>query len=737
MPSYYHYQQLDAMDCGSTCLRMISKFYGRVFSSTFFRERCHTGREGVSMLSISEAAESVGFRSMGVKLSMEQLCSEVPLPCVLHWNQNHFVVLYEVKRKGNEYTFLVADPAIEGILKYNQSAFAQYWLSAANDQQQRFGTALLLEPTPRFYNDQQGHTGSDKIHFGYVLGYLRPYRRYLTQLFLGLLTGSIISLIFPFLTQSVVDNGIGNSDIHIVLAILIAQIMLTVGQTANDFIRSWLMLHVATRLSISLISDFLAKLMRLPIAFFDAKMVGDIMQRIEDHKRIQSFLTGTLISLIVAVVTFTIYGFVMGTYNWTILGIFLVGSLLYVGWILIFLKRRRQIDYMRFQESAANQSSIIQLVSGMQDIKLNHCEKQKRWAWENIQARLYKISMKGLTLAQTQHIGGLFIDQAKNVVISYIAAKAVITGNMTLGMMMALQYIIGQLNGTISQFIGFVQESQDAKISLERLNEIHSKSDEEPEEEQKIREVPLGQDLVLKNVTFQYGGPNSEKVLNQLNLTIEANKTTAIVGASGSGKTTLLKLLLRFYTPVEGQILLGNIPLERYSDSSWRGECGVVMQEGFIFSDTIAANIGLSDENPDMERIRRAVETANIVDFIESLPLRYHTKIGADGHGLSTGQKQRILIARAAYKDAPYLMLDEATNSLDANNERVIMTNLDRFFQNRTAIIVAHRLSTVKNADKIVVLNQGRLVEQGTHNELIASRGYYYSLIKDQLELGN
>ena len=690
------------------------------------------------MLGISDAAESVGFRSIGVKLSVEQLCHEVPLPCILHWNQNHFVVLYDVKRRGNRYTFLIADPAVPELLKYDRSRFSQCWLSAADDQHRKFGTALLLEPTPRFYNDPDGHgVANDKIRFGYIIGYLRPYKRYLMQLFLGLMTGSVISLIFPFLTQSVVDSGIGNSNINIVVTILVAQIMLTVGQTANDFIRSWLMLHVATRLSISLISDFLAKLMRLPIAFFDSKMVGDIMQRIDDHRRIQNFLTGTLISLIVAGVTFIIYSIVMGTYDWGILGIFLAGSALYMGWVLLFLKRRRKIDYMRFQESAANQSSIVQLVSGMQDIKLNHCEKQKRWAWENIQARLYKISMKGLTLAQTQQIGGLFIDQTKNVLVSFIAAEAVITGNMTLGMMMAMQYIIGQLNGTISQFIGFVQESQDAKISLERLNEIHSKADEEPEEAHKIREIPIAQDLALKHVTFQYGGPNTEKVLNDLSLTIQANKITAIVGASGSGKTTLLKLLLGFYTPTEGQVLLGNTPLEHYSDSVWRSQCGVVMQEGFIFSDSMAANISLSDENPDMERVKCAVKTANIGEFIESLPLRYHTKIGADGHGLSTGQKQRILIARAAYKDVPYLMFDEATNSLDANNERVIMENLNHLFRNRTVVIVAHRLSTVKNADKIVVLNQGRLEEEGTHNELINRRGYYYNLIKDQLELGN
>lgn len=732
---YSHYKQLDAMDCGATCLRMIAKFYGRAYSAKFLKERCYTRRTGVSMLGISDAADSIGFRTSGVKITIEQLIKEAPLPCILHWNQTHFVVLYDIKKKGNDHIFTIADPGADGLLKYQKSTLEKCWLSTIDDANAHCGIVLLLEPTPQFYNEE-GEKDT-KLHLRSLLNYLRPYKRYIIQLLLGLLTGSLISLIFPFLTQSVVDTGIGNSDIGIVVTILIAQVMLTVGQTANELIRSWLMLHVTTRISITLISDFLAKLMRLPIAFFDSKMVGDIMQRITDYNRIQSFLTGSLISIIIAVITLVVYGAVMAWYSSAILGVFLLGSFLYVAWILIFLKRRRKIDYMRFQESSANQSNIVQLISGMQDIKLNNCEKQKRWKWESIQAKLYKISIKGLSLQQTQSVGGVFIDQTKNVFISFLAASAVINGEMTLGMMMALQYIIGQLNAPLSQFIGFVQESQDAKISMERLNEIHTKEDEEPEDKQKIKDIPQDQDLVLNNVIFQYDGPHSEKVLNDVSLTIEANKITAIVGASGSGKTTLLKLLLGFYEPIEGQILLGDIALKQYSDSVWRSYCGVVMQEGFIFSDTIASNIGVSDDNPDMDRVRKAVEVANIAEFIESLPLRYNTKIGGEGHGLSTGQKQRILIARAAYKDARYLMFDEATNSLDANNERVIMDRLNKLFRNKTVITVAHRLSTVRNADKIVVLNKGTIVEQGTHNELVASRGYYYNLIKDQLELGS
>ncbi len=552
-----------------------------------------------------------------------------------------------------------------------------------------------------------------------------------------MLTASVLSLILPFITQSVVDKGIGTNNISFVVMMLIAQIVLVLGQLANNLIRSWLMLHMTARISIELISDFLSKLMRLPIAFFDSKKVGDIMQRIDDYDRIQSFLTGSLLSMVMAVVSFVIYGIVMGCYDLAILGVFFLGSVLYVGWILLFMKRRRKIDYMRFQEASANQSNLVQLINGMQDIKLNNCEKQKRWEWERIQARLFKVSIKGLVLGQTQEVGGIFIDQTKNVIISFFAASAVIEGEMTLGMMMALQYIIGQLNAPLSQFIQFVQATQDAKISMERLSEIQEKDDEEPADEQCIRVIPENADIEFRGVTFQYDGPHSTKALDNVSVKIPANKVTAIVGASGSGKTTMLKMMLGFYDPAEGEVLLEGRKVSRYSASCWRRACGTVMQEGYVFSDTIANNIGVSDEYPDMKRVRRATQIANIDSFIDSLPLSYNTKIGADGHGLSVGQKQRLLIARAAYKDAKYLFFDEATNSLDANNERTIMERLERLFKNKTVVVVAHRLSTVRNADNIVVLDCGRIVEQGTHDELTAKKGYYYELVKNQLELGN
>jgi len=745
MSRFPHYKQLDAMDCGPTCLRMVAKYYGKTYSLQYLRSRSYITREGVSMLGISDAAENIGFRTKGYRLTWEQLRDEVPLPCIIHWNQRHFVVVYDIKKKnrfssspiggGREGAVVVyiADPAM-GLLSYTKEQFLKCWLSTKKEGEQE-GTALLLEPTPDFYQQEAEDKG--KLKFLYLLEYLRPYRKFIIQLMLGMLTGSIISMIFPFLTQSIVDVGIGNSDLAFVMMVLVAQLLLTLGQTANGMIRSWIMLHVTTRVSISLISDFLIKLMKLPISFFDIKMIGDVMQRIGDHGRIQSFLTKSLIDIFFAVITLVIYTFIMASYHVGILGVFFLGSIFYVGWVLLFLKKRRELDYKRFQQSAANQSNVVQLISGMQEIKLNSCEKQKRWEWERIQARLYKVSVKGLTLSQNQQIGATFINQAKDIFISFLSAKAVITGDMTLGMMMAVQYIIGQLNSPIQQFIGFTQAAQDAKISLERLGEIHDREDEEKTEEHKIREIPASKTIEIKDLTFHYEGPHSPKVLKKINLEIPANKVTAIVGTSGSGKTTLVKLMLGFYKPTKGEIRLNDINLESYSPSHWRKRCGVVMQEGFIFSDSISNNVGIIDEIPDPIKIDQAVTTANIKDFIDGLPLGYETKIGNDGHGLSTGQKQRILIARAVYKSPDYLFFDEATNALDAKNERVIMENLDRFFTGRTVVVVAHRLSTVKKADQIIVLEKGEIVEQGNHQELVKKKGAYYRLVKDQLELGN
>ena len=724
------YLQLDQMDCGSTCLRIIAKHYGKTFSAMHLRELCHTGQEGVSMLDISDAAEHIGFRTAGVKIIWEQLVKEAPLPCIVHWNQKHFVVVYRI-RKEKVY---VSDPA-SGLLTYSKDDFLHCWLSSENGEKQCCGTALLLEPTPTFYAEEEGDK-SKGMKAPHLLRYLKPFKAYLIQLFIGMMVGSLLSLILPLVTQSIVDTGIGTNDLHFVVVMLIAQLAIVSGQTANSLIRNWLMLHMSARLSIALISDFLSKLMRLPIAFFDSKKIGDILQRIGDYGRIQSFLTESLLSILMAIVSFVIYGCMMGAYDMTVLGVFLSGSIMFVLWVLLFMRRRRKLDYMRFQVASTNQSNLVQLVTGMQEIKLNHCEKQKRWEWERIQARLFHVSVKSLSLGQAQNIGGTFIDQAKNIFISFLTAKAVIDGDMTLGMMMAVQYIIGQLNAPISQFITFIQAAQDAIISLERLNEIQEKENEEPSEVNKVREIPNDARIELQHVTFQYEGPHSEKVLNDISITIPANKITAIVGTSGSGKTTILKMMLGYYRPIEGDVLLGGKSLDKYSNSIWRENCGVVMQDGFIFSDSIANNIAVSDDVPDMERVKAAAETANISNFIEDLPLGYYTKVGMEGHGLSTGQKQRLLIARAAYKNAKYLFFDEATNALDANNERAIMDKLRILFKDKTVIIVAHRLSTVKNADNIIVLEKGMIAEQGTHQQLVAQKGSYYHLVKNQLELG-
>lgn len=728
--SFTFYHQHDNMDCGPACLRMVAKYYGKSYSLQSLRDKCHITRQGVSMLGISDAAESIGLRSCGVKLTWDQLKREATLPCIVHWNQNHFVVVYQIKSSNHKCSVKVADPA-SGLLEYDENSFLNSWLPKGTDNG---GLALLLEPSPLFYKEE----GDQSSHYGFahVLGYFRPYKSYIIQIMLAMLIASIISLLLPFITQSIVDTGISNGNIPFIIMLLIAQLALAMGSLANNMIRSWLMLHTTARVSISLISDFLCKLMKLPIAFFDSRMVGDIMQRIGDYNRIQSFLTGSLLSMVVAAVSFIIYGMIMAGYNSLIFIIFIFGSLLYVLWVLAFMKRRKKLDYMRFQQASANQNSIVQLVYGMQDIKLNNCEKQKRWDWEKIQAKLFKIGIKSLSLGQIQEAGSTFIDQTKNILISFIAAKSVIDGNMTLGMMMALQYIMGQINAPISQFISFAQAAQDASISIERLGEIHDMKDEEPEDETRLTMIPNNAPISLHNVAFQYDGPHSPYVLDNVSLMIPSGKVTAIVGASGSGKTTLLKLLLGFYKPTSGDVLLGNIKLSNYSERSWRANCGSVMQEGFIFADSITNNIAVADDSPDISRVHESAIIANIDKWINNLPLGYATKVGADGQGLSTGQKQRLLIARAAYKNAHYLFLDEATNSLDAKNEREIMENLEHFFIGHTVVVVAHRLSTVKNADNIIVLDSGKIVEQGTHQQLTSIKGVYYNLIKNQLELG-
>jgi ATP-binding cassette subfamily B protein len=711
---------------------MIAQSYGRIFSIQTLRKKSFISREGVSMLGVSDAAESIGFRTLGVRLSFDQLINEAPLPCIAHWKKNHFVVIYKIKKNGS--WIHAADPA-RGLCKYKESEFKKAWLSTLTEGEEK-GHCLLLEPTPSFYTLEDEKINHSSL--GHLLKYLRPYKSLIFQLLLSFLVASLLQLILPFLTQSIIDKGVNYKDISFLALVLTAQLALTLGQSSVGFIRGWIMLHLTTRVNISLISDFLSKLMRLPIAFFDSKMTGDLMQRIGDNNRIQNFLTSTFVNIIFSITNFIIFGIVLAIYDGMIFIVFLIGSVLYLLWILLFLKYRRELDNRRFAQSANNQSNIIQLITGMQEIKLNNCEKQKRWEWERIQAMLFKIGVKGLMLVQYQSAGAILINGGKNFVITYVSATAVIEGQMTLGMMLAVQYIIGQLNSPIEQMIAFMQSWQDAKISLERLGEINNNESEDENDLLQISEAPVSADVSIENLSFQYEGPHSPWVLKDINLKISANKTTAIVGASGSGKTTLLKLLLGFYTPTEGEISVGSSRLGTINCHSWRRSIGVVMQDGFIFSDTIANNIAISDETIDKEKLHHAVTTANIKEFIESLPLGYNTKIGNEGNGISQGQKQRILLARAVYKNPDFIFLDEATNALDANNERVILRNINEFFRGKTVIVVAHRLSTVKHADNIVVLDKGKIVEQGRHQELSnLSNGSYYNLVKNQLELGN
>ncbi|WP_299455899.1 peptidase domain-containing ABC transporter [uncultured Microscilla sp.] len=725
-PSYI---QLDMMDCGPSCVKIISEHYGKRYSLQYLREQSYITREGVSLLGISDAAEAVGFRTIGVKTTFEQLANEAPLPFIAHWNQQHFIVVHKITKKKVH----VSDPAV-GLVTYDREQFMKHWAST-REQGEDKGVALLMEPTPEFFQ-RESDEKLKKTSWKFLLGYVLRYKKFLVQLFLGLLLGSLLSMIFPFLTQSVVDIGINTRDLNFIYIVLLGQFMLFFSQTAVDFIRRWILLHLSTRINISLISDFLIKLMKLPIGFFDTKMIGDLLQRINDHHRIERFLSTSTLTILFSFFNLIVFGFVLAYYNLYIFLIFLIGSILYIGWVLAFLNIRKKLDYKRFQEMSRNQSSLIHLINGMQEIKLNNCEKQKRWEWERIQAKMFKINVKSVTLEQTQQAGSLFINQSKNILITFFAAYAVVNGTMTLGMMLAVQSIIGQLDGPITQMISFVYEMQDAKISLERLGEIHEKEEEESSEGDQVTILPEGKNLHLDNITFQYEGPHSPKVIDGVTLTIPEGKITAIVGTSGSGKTTLLKLLLKFYPVTEGEIKLEGIQLNNLSGRLWRERCGTVMQDGFIFSDTIARNIAVSDEIIDQQRLRHAVQVANIQEFVEDLPLGYNTKIGQDGIGVSGGQKQRVLIARAVYKNPEFLFFDEATSALDANNERIIMENLDEFFKGKTAVVIAHRLSTVKNADQIIVLEKGKLVEQGTHKELTAKKGIYYNLVKNQLELG-
>jgi ATP-binding cassette subfamily B protein len=727
--SFPFVKQPDAMDCGPSCLKMVSGYYKRSFSLETLRKRCFITKEGVSFLGLSEAADSLGFRTIGVKIPFNRLEDSVPLPCIVHWRQKHFVVVYKIKKDK----IYVADPAL-GLTNYSREDFIKNWSGTIIDGQPA-GLVLIMEPTPSFYDNEDEVVRYSGFRF--LWKYFRLYKKFLLQLLLGLFLGSLIQLIIPFLTQSIIDIGLNNNDISFIYLILFAQLALVIGRMSVEFIRGWLLLHIGTRVNVAIVSGFLQKLMSLPVAFFDTKLTGDILQRIDDNNRIEEFLTSASLSILFSFFNLFIFGVVLAVYSLKILLVFITGSILYILWVSLFMKSRGQLDHQRFRQMSSTNSKLIQLVNGMQEIKLTQSELNKRWEWENLQASLFRLRVKGLSIMQYQSAGATFINEVTNILVTIVAATAVLKGDMTLGMMLAVQFIIGQLNVPVNQIIGFFRVSQDARLSLDRLSEIHMMDDEESDSAMKVKKMPEKRDIYINNLSYQYEGPRSPFALKDIDLVIEENKVTAIVGMSGSGKTTLLKMILGFYPPVTGEILIGDTRLQNLSLRIWRRKVGAVMQDGYLFADTIAANVAPGSESIDEIKLLNAVEIANIKGFVESLPLGYNTKIGANGHGLSEGQRQRLLIARVIYKNPDIIIFDEATNSLDANNEKVIAENLIGFYAGKTVIVVAHRLSTVKDADKIVVLESGRIAETGTHEILIKKKGVYFNLVRNQLELGS
>jgi len=726
------YRQLNSMDCGATCLRMVARYYGKHFNADTIRQWTGFGKSGTSLLGISDAAEKMGFRSRGVQVNIQQLLNEAPLPCIVHWDQHHFVVLLPGSslRRGK---VKVANPS-KGLLTYSLNDFLSHWI-AEKEAGEEFGLALLLEPTPAFY-EQEGET-EHKLSWSLILQYLKQSRRQLVQVIVSLLVACLLQLIFPFLTQSIVDKGVNTQDISYISVILIAQLMLVFSKTVVDFIRSRVLLNISIHLNLAVLSDFWIKLTRLPLSYFDVHHIGDTLQRVGDNKQIQSFLTGNALNTLFSFLTFGIYGIVLASYDTSLFLTFAIGSVLYFSWIRFFLKVRRKINYQTFGYSAKENNATLQLIQGMQEIRLNNAEKRKRWEWEDIQAGIFRLNFKSLTYSQVQQAGALLINQGKDIVITFLVARMVIDGKLTLGAMLAIQYIIGQLSNPVEQFVSFIQTGQDARISMERLNEVHQLKDEEPADTVYVQQLPEDRTIRLSNLSFAYPGAGNAPVLDDIDLEIPGGKVTAIVGISGSGKTTLLKLLLKFYDSYQGEIRIGETNFRYLSPSFWRNQCGSVLQDGYIFNDSIARNIAMSDDLPDHTRLIHCCRTANILPYIESLPNGFNTLLGADGVGLSQGQRQRLLIARAIYKDPEYIFLDEATNALDANNEKTIVENLSHFFRNKTVIIVAHRLSTVRNADKIIVVHKGGIAEYGTHQDLSQQKGRYYELVKNQLELGN
>lgn len=721
--------QLDATDCGPTCLRIIAKHYGKLIPIDTARSISNKDRVGTSLLGLSRAAEQLGFKSIGAKVRFADLLDNTLFPCIAFWNQKHFVVVYKIKNKR----VYVSDPA-QGRVKYDYATFKKHW---AGSERAEEGVILLLEPTEKLYDLEIDETqGKDSNSLKFIGKYLGKYRNYLVQILLGLLVGSVLQLAFPFLLQVIIDVGIKQHNVSFIYLILFAQLFLFIGATSIDVIRRFLLIHISSRINIRLLSDFFGKIFRLPVSFYDSRLTGDLFQRIQDHERIEQFLTSGTLNILFSLINILVFSAVLFIYNFSIFLIFIAGTVCFVGWILFFNRQRSAIDFQLFRQHGENTDKNLELIEGMQEIKLNNLDTRKKWEWEWLQVKLFKINLKRLKIDNWQSAGSSLINEFKNIVITFYAAMLVLTGELTLGMMLSISYILGQINVPISQLLTFIQTCQDANLSAKRINDIYNKQEEKDPALNYVK-PPLATDINLEKLYFRYrANRTGSYVLSNLNLQIPHGKTTAIVGASGSGKTTLLKLLLKFYTPTHGSIKIGHQDLALIDADQWRQQIGVVLQEGYIFPDTVVNNIAATDAPVDEQRLVRAAKIANIHSFITTLPMGYQSLLGPKGISVSTGQKQRILIARAVYKDPDYLFFDEATSALDAKNERIITENLNRFLAGKTAIIIAHRLSTVKNADQIIVLHQGRIEEIGTHGELVYQQGIYYHLIKNQLELG-
>ena len=715
--------QLDSMDCGPACLKIIAKHFGKYYSLQHLRDLCGITREGVSLLDLSYGAEKTGLHTLAVKTDIKNLVSKVPLPCIIHWKNSHFIVVYKTTRLK----ILVSDPA-KGLVSFSHEEFRKGWYKKGDET----GALLAVEPMADFMQLDHEEKTERKRTFENVLGYFKPYKKGFSTIFIVMIIATALQGLLPFISKAVIDVGIQTRDLNFINLVLIANIVIILTVAVSSAIRDWLLLHITARVNISLISDYLIKLMQLPVTFFENKMIGDILQRAQDHERIRSFIMNNSLNLVFSSLTFITFGVVLLIFNTVIFYFFLAGSILYIGWVMAFLKIRKKLDWEYFSLISQNQSYWVETIGAIQDIKVNNYEKQKRWKWEDIQVKLYKVNLKVMNVTNAQNLGAQFIQSLKNLAITFFCAKAVITGEITFGVMISTQFIIGMLNGPLTQFIGFIISAQYAKISFLRINEIHQLKNEEDIAATNKLNITDSRNLVVRNLSFQYT-QNSPFVLKQITLVIPEGKTTAIVGGSGSGKSTLLKLLLRLYQPSFGDILIGNMNISNLSLREWRNNCGIVLQEGKIFNDTILTNITLGDEEIDYTRLKEAVRIAHIAGEVEQMPQGYHTKIGEVGRGLSGGQKQRILLARALYKNPAFLLLDEATNSLDAINEYKIVKALTEAFEKRTVVVVAHRLSTIMNADQIIVLRDGFIAELGTHQELMKKQKHYYDLVNKQM----